>query len=158
MIAAWQCGSLVHGNTSNLGVRICGDQFTVVGLPQVDPANPHTMVYGWEWAVNADRPEINKQVAWDFIKYVLSSPEEWLAKAGFVQPVKGLLDTETAKTFPFLEAHMGDVGTATWYIRSANVNEISLAVGAAIESVVYDNADPQTALDAAQAEVENVLK
>lgn len=135
-----------------------GDQFTVVGLPQVDPANPHTMVYGWEWAVNADRPEINKQVAWDLIKFVLASPEEWLAKAGFVQPVQGLLDTETAKTFPFLEAHMTDVGTATWYIRSANVNEISLAVGAAIESVVYDNADPQTALDAAQAEVENILK
>jgi multiple sugar transport system substrate-binding protein len=135
-----------------------GDQFTVVGLPQVDPANPHTMVYGWEWAVNADRPDVNKQVAWDFIKYVLASPEEWLAKAGFVQPVKGLLDTETAKTFPFLAAHMKDVETATWYIRSPYVNEISLAVGAAIERVVYDNADPQASLDTAQAEIENVLK
>lgn len=135
-----------------------GDQFTVVGLPQVDPTNPHTMVYGWEWAVNANRPEINKQVAWDFIKFVLASPEEWLAKAGFVQPVKGLLETETAKTFPFLSVHLKDVETATWYIRSGKVNEISLAVGAAIESVIYDNADPQTALDAAQAEAEKALK
>ena len=135
-----------------------GDQFTVVGLPQVDPTNPRTMVYGWEWAVNADRPEINKQVAWDFIKFVLASPEEWLAKAGFVQPVKGLLETETAKTFPFLSVHLKDVETATWYIRSGKVNEISLAVGAAIEAVVYDNVDPQTALDAAQTEAENALK
>jgi len=135
-----------------------GDQFTVVGLPQVDPTNPRTMVYGWEWAVNADRPEINKQVAWDFIKFVLASPEEWLAKAGFVQPVKGLLETETAKTFPFLSVHLKDVETATWYIRSGKVNEISLAVGAAIEAVVYDNVNPQTALDAAQAEAENALK
>jgi ABC-type glycerol-3-phosphate transport system substrate-binding protein len=68
------------------------------------------------------------------------------------------LETETAKTFPFLSAHLKDVGTATWYIRSAYVNEISLAIGAAIDSVVYDNADPQTALDAAQAEAENALK
>jgi len=135
-----------------------GEDFTVVGLPQVDPTNPRTMVYGWEWAVNADRPEINKQVAWDFIKFVLSSPEEWLAKAGFVQPVEGLLETETAKTFPFLSVHLKDVETASWYIRSGYVNEISLAVGAAIDSVVYDNADPQAALDAAQAEAENAMK
>ncbi|MFH1446331.1 MAG: ABC transporter substrate-binding protein [Chloroflexota bacterium] len=155
-VAMWITGPWATPQIS--ASEFVGDQFTVVGLPQVNPANPHTMVYGWEWAVNADRPDVNKQVAWDFIKYVLASPEEWLAKAGFVQPVKGLLDTETAKTFPFLAAHMKDVETATWYIRSPYVNEISLAVGAAIEKVVYDNADPQTSLDTAQAEVEKVLK
>ncbi|HWU40317.1 MAG TPA: hypothetical protein VN203_21935, partial [Candidatus Acidoferrum sp.] len=79
-------------------------------------------------------------------------------KAGFVQPVKGVANTEVAKKFPFFDVHMKDVATASWYIRSENVNEIAQAVGRAVDSVVYDGADPKTALDAAQASVEKVLK
>ena len=134
------------------------DDFTVVGLPQVDPAKPRTMVYGWAWGVNRNKPEKNKIVAWDFIKFMLSKPEEWLAKAGFVQPVKGVANTDVAKKFPFFDVHMKDVASASWYIRSENVNEIAQAVGRAVDSVVYDGADPKTALDAAQASVEKVLK
>lgn len=133
------------------------NDFTVVGLPQVDPSKPHTMVYGWAWAVNKNRSATNKVVAWDFVKFALSKPDQWLAKAGFVQPVKGVSETATAKNFPFFDVHMKDVQTATWYIRSPFVNEISQAVGRAVESVVYDGADPKTALDAAQAAVAKVL-
>lgn len=132
--------------------------FTVVGFPQVDPAKPHTMVYGWAWGVNKNKPEKNKIVAWDFVKFMLAKPDQWLAKAGFVQPAKGVNETEVAKKFPFFDAHMKDVSTATWYIRSENVNEIAQAVGRAVDSVVYDGADPKTSLDAAQAAVEKVLK
>ena len=134
------------------------NEFTVVGFPQVDPAKPHTMVYGWAWGVNKNKPEKNKIVAWDFVRFMLAKPEEWLAKAGFVQPVKGVGDTEVAKKFPFFEVHMKDVATASWYIRSENVNEIAQAVGRAVDSVVYDGADPKAALDAAQAAVEKILK
>ena len=132
--------------------------FTVVGLPQHDPAKPHTMVYGWAWGVNRNKPEKNKIVAWDFVKFMLAKPDEWLARAGFVQPVKGLSQTETARRFPFFDVHMRDVETATWYVRSENVNEIAQAVGRAVESVVYDGVDPKVALDAAQASVERVLR
>ena len=134
------------------------NDFTVVGLPQVDPAKPHTMVYGWAWGVNKNKPDKNKIVAWDFVRFMLSKPDEWLAKAGFVQPVKGVSETEVAKKFPFFNVHMKDVQTATWYMRSENVNEIAQAVGRAVDSVVYDDADPKTALDAAQAQVEKILK
>lgn len=132
--------------------------FTVVGLPQVDPSKPRTMVYGWAWGVNKNKPETNKLVAWDFVKFMLAKPEEWLAKAGFVQPIKGVANTEVAKKFPFFDVHMKDVSTASWYIRSENVNEIAQAVGRAVDSVVYDGADPKTALDAAQAAAEKALK
>ena len=37
-------------------------------------------------------------------------------------------------------------------------NEITQAIGRAIERVVYDGADPKASLDQAQAEVEKVLK
>lgn len=134
------------------------NDFTVVGFPQVDPAKPHTMVYGWAWGVNKNRPEKNKIAAWDFVRFMLAKPDEWLAKAGFVQPVKGLAETEVAKKFPFFDVHMKDVATASWYVRSEDVNEIAQAVGRAVDSVVYDNADPKAALDAAQASVEKILK
>jgi multiple sugar transport system substrate-binding protein len=134
------------------------NDFTVVGLPQVDPAKPHTMVYGWAWGVNKNKPANNKIVAWDFVRFMLAKPDEWLAKAGFVQPIKGVSETEVAKKFPFFNVHMKDVQTATWYIRSENVNEIAQSVGRAVDSVVYDDADPKAALDAAQAAVEKILK
>ncbi len=62
--------------------------------------------------------EANKIAAWDFVKFMLAKPDEWLAKAGFVQPVKGVSETEVAKKFPFFDVHMKDVSTASWYIRS----------------------------------------
>jgi len=98
------------------------------------------------------------EVAWDFVKFMLSKPDEWLAKAGFVQPVKGVAETEVAKKFPFFDVHMKDVQTASWYLRSEHVNEIAQAVGRAVEAVVYDGADPKAQLDAAQAAVEKVIK
>ncbi|MCL4394026.1 MAG: ABC transporter substrate-binding protein [Chloroflexi bacterium] len=133
------------------------NDFTVVGLPQVDPANPHTMVYGWAWGVYQNRPADNKTAAWDFIKFMLGKPDQWLAKAGFVQPVKGVADSQTAKDFPFFAVHMKDVQTATWYIRSSYANEIATDVGKAVESVVYDGADPKTSLDAAQAAIDKAM-
>ncbi len=133
------------------------NDFTVAGLPQVDSSKPHTMVYGWAWGVYKNRPDKNKVVAWDFVKFMLSKPDEWLGKAGFVQPVKGVSETETAKKFPFFDVHMKDVQTATWYIRSEYVNEIAQAVGRAVDSVVYDGVDPKVALDQAQATVDKIL-
>jgi multiple sugar transport system substrate-binding protein len=132
--------------------------FTVVGLPQVDPAKPHTMVYGWAWGVNRAKPDRNKIVAWDFVRFMLAKPDEWLAKAGFVQPVKGVSQTDVAKKFPFFDVHMKDVETATWYVRSEHVNEIAQAIGRAVDAVVYDGMDPKAALDAAQASAEKTLK
>jgi len=135
-----------------------GNDFTVVSLPQVDPAHPRTLVYGWMWGVNKAKPEAEKAAAWDFIRFMLAKPDEWLGKVGFVQPVLGVDQSETAKQFPYYAVHMKDVSTASWYLRSEFTNEITQALGRAIERVVYDGADPKASLDQAQVEVEKVLK
>ncbi|HXW25327.1 MAG TPA: extracellular solute-binding protein, partial [Xanthobacteraceae bacterium] len=135
-----------------------GDDFTVVSLPQVDPANPKTLVYGWMWGVNKAKPDAQKVAAWDFIRFMLAKPEVWLDKVGFVQPIKGVDQSDVAKKFPYFAVHMRDVSTGSWYIRSEFTNEIGQALGRAIERVVYDGADPKASLDQAQAEVERVLK
>ena len=144
--------------TSQIRQSSIKDAFTVVSLPQVDPAKPHTIVYGWMWGVNKAKPEAEKVAAWDFVKFMLSKPEEWLSKVAFVQPVKGVNETDVAKNFPFFDVHMKDVATASWYIRSEFTNEIGQAVGRAIERMIYDGMDPKASLDQAQAEVDKVLK
>jgi multiple sugar transport system substrate-binding protein len=135
-----------------------GDDFTVVSLPQVDPSKPRTMVYGWMWGVNNAKPAAEKVAAWDFVRFMLAKPEEWLGKVGFVQPVKGVDQSDVAKKFPYFDVHMRDVSTASWYIRSEFTNEIGQALGRAIERVIYDGADPKASLDQAQTEAEKVLK
>jgi multiple sugar transport system substrate-binding protein len=134
-----------------------GSDFTVVSLPQVDPAKPHTLVYGWMWGVNKAKPEAEKAAAWDFIRFMLAKPEVWLDKVGFVQPVKGVEQSSVAREFPFFDVHMKDVSTGSWYIRSEFTNEITQSLGRAIERVVYDGADPKASLDQAQTEAERVL-
>jgi ABC-type glycerol-3-phosphate transport system substrate-binding protein len=75
-----------------------------------------------------------------------------------VQPVKGVNETAVAKNFPFFDVHMKDVASASWYIRSEFTNEITQAIGRAIERTVYDGVDPKTSLDQAQAEIDKILK
>ncbi len=154
-VAMWITGPWA---TPQIRQSAIGDDFTVVSLPQVDPSKPRTMVYGWMWGVNKAKPDAQKVAAWDFVKFMLAKPDEWLGKVGFVQPVKSLDQSETASKFPYFAVHMRDVATASWYIRSEFTNEIGQALGRAIERVVYDGADPKTSLDQAQAEVEKVLK
>jgi len=144
--------------TSQIRQSAIKDGFTVVSFPQVNPAQPHTIVYGWMWGVNKAKPAAQKVVAWDFIRFVLSKPDEWLSKVAFVQPVKGVNETAVAKNFPFFDAHMKDVATASWYIRSEYTNEISQAIGRAVERTVYDGVDPKASLDQAQAEIDKILK
>jgi len=153
-VAIWMTGPWA---TNQLKESQIGDRWTVTSLPQLDPENPHTMMYGFTWGVNKDKPELEKLVAWDFIRYMLSNPEEWLQKASFIQPRVGILETETAQNFPFMDVHLKDVETASWYLRSVYTNEIVQIVGRAIERVIFEGADPQTSLDQAQEECTNAL-
>jgi ABC-type glycerol-3-phosphate transport system substrate-binding protein len=144
--------------TSQIRQSRIGNDFTVVSLPQVNPAKPHTILYGWMWGVNKAKPEAEKIASWDFIRFMLDKPGEWLNKVAFFQPIKGLDATAAAEHFPFFAVHMHDIMVGSWYIRSEFTNEITQAIGRAIERVIYDGANPKTSLDQAQAEVTRVLK
>ena len=53
------------------------------------PPSRTPIVYGWAWGVNKAKPEAEKVAAWDFISFMLAKPDEWLAKAAFVQAGEG---------------------------------------------------------------------
>lgn len=153
-VAIWMTGPWA---TSQLLDSEISDHWAVTSLPQLDPENPHTMMYGFTWGVNKDKPEVNKMVAWDFIRFMLSNPEEWLQKASFIQPRVGLLESETAQSFPYIDVHLKDVETGTWYLRSVYTNEVVQIVGRAIERTIFQGVDPQTSLDQAQEECTSML-
>ena len=153
-VAIWYTGPWA---TNQLLASELEDNWVVSSMAQLDPNDPHTMMYGFTWGVNKAKPDLNKMVAWDFIRYMLSNPEEWLQKASFIQPRVGLLDTETAKVFPYIDVHLGDVETASWYLRSVYTNEVVQIVGRAIERTIFQDIDPKTSLDQAQVECTNML-
>jgi multiple sugar transport system substrate-binding protein len=126
-------------------------------MAQLDPDNPKTMIYGFTWGVNNRKDEIEKMVAWDFVRYMLAKPEEWLQKASFIQPRVGLLETETAKAFPYIDVHLGDVESGSWYVRSVHTNELVQIVGRAVERVIFQGVEPEESLKQADDEAEKIL-
>ncbi len=126
-------------------------------MAQKDPNNPTTMIYGFTWGVNKGKSAIEKKVAWDFVRFMLAKPEEWLQKASFIQPRTGLLDTETAKSFPYIQVHLADVASGKWYVRSAHTNQLVDITGNAIERVIFQGVDPQASLDQATQEANKIL-
>ncbi len=126
-------------------------------MPQVDPKNPKTMMYGFTWGVNENKDKIEKKVAWDFVRFLLAKPQEWLGEASFIQPRAGLLETAAAKNFPYIDVHMRDIETASWYVRSVHTNELVDIVGRAVERMIFNGIDPQVSLNQADEEAEKIL-
>ncbi len=115
------------------------------------------MVYGFTWGVNKARPDVNKQVAWDFIRFMQSKPADWITKAAMLSPRTGLLDLAEVKQFPSIQTHLKDIETASWYLIHPKTNEIVQIVGKAIERTVMNGMDPKASLDQAQDECTKAL-
>jgi len=126
-------------------------------MAQLDPENPKTMMYGFTWGVNNRKDELEKKVAWDFVRFMLAKPEEWLQKASFIQPRAGLLETKTAKEFPYIDVHLGDVESGSWYVRSVHTNELVQIVGRAVERMIFQGVAPEESLKQADDEAEKIL-
>jgi multiple sugar transport system substrate-binding protein len=126
-------------------------------ISQLDPSKPKTMMYGFTWGVNKDKPSIEKKVAWDFVRFMLANPEEWIVQASFIQPRKGLLETKAAKDFPYMDIHLKDIETASWYVRSVHTNQLVEIVGRAVEQVIFQGVEPKDAMKSAHEEAVKIL-
>jgi multiple sugar transport system substrate-binding protein len=123
--------------------------YTVVPLPQIDPAKPRTMMYSFNLVVNARiAPEL-KTVAWDFIQSATSQPSLWMLRTRMINPVKGWFDTPEARQVPYLDVFIRDLSIGTPMARSQQFNELQSAIARAVDRVVLENADPKQSLDRA---------
>jgi hypothetical protein len=68
-----------------------------------------------------------------------------------------LLETETAKAFPYIDVHLADVESGSWYVRSVHTNELVQIVGRAIERAIFQDAAAEETLKQADDEAEKIL-
>ena len=126
------------------------------GLPKVYG------VGGWGLAINADASAKQKEAAWTFIKWITSKPvhkEMNLMGAGSFLRKSEMTDADLTAKFPFLPvvAKSFENGDADYRPRIPEYPKIQDILGTAVNSVLVGNADPKSALDAAQASAEKLF-
>lgn len=110
---------------------------------------------GWGMAINANISDKQKEAAWAFIKWLVSPPvhkEFNLMGAGSFLRKSEMTDPDLLAKFPFLPviAETFEHGDGEYRPRIPQYPEIQDLLGTAVNGVLVGNADPKTALDAAQ--------
>jgi multiple sugar transport system substrate-binding protein len=134
------------------------DAYTVAPLPAISADRPRTIVYSYNWAVNAKASEDQRRAAWDFIHYCAIRPAEWMAVAKYLQPVKGWYETPAARQTPFLNVFIHDLSVGKPMPQTKHYTELQASLARMIERVVFNNADPKQALDQAAEEFSRAAK
>jgi multiple sugar transport system substrate-binding protein len=134
------------------------DNYTAVPLPQLRPGLPATLIYSYNWAVNAKASAVQKQVAWDFIHYLSSKPELWWGKIKFLQGTRGWFDMPAAKESPFLQVYIHDIAVGRALGRTLYQTELQAILARVIDRVALGSDDPKRALDQAVEEFNRAAK
>ncbi len=108
-------------------------------------------------AINADIDDKQKEAAWAFIKWLVSKPihkEFNLQGAGSFMRISQMTDPDLTAKFDFLPvvAKVYENGNGEYRPRIPQYPEIQDILGSAVNSVLAGAAEPQAALDEAQAE------
>lgn len=114
-------------------------------------------VGGWGMAINADIDPKQQEAAWAFIKWLVSKPvhkEFNLQGAGSFMRISQMTDPDLVAKFDFLPvvATVYENGNGEYRPRIPQYPEIQDILGSAVNAVLAGAAEPQAALDEAQAE------
>jgi multiple sugar transport system substrate-binding protein len=132
---------------------------------QILPANQtHATISGPDQWVMFDNGDARKQAAWTFLKWFTSAPEhmQFAIKTGDL-PIRAsevkLPDYATyTKQYPGIQTFVENEANATKARPViSNYNEVSEAMGQAIQAVLLGKADPKQALDDAAQQVDTIL-
>lgn len=126
--------------------------YTVVPLPQMRPAQPATLIYSFNWSVNARASAAQKRVAWDLIHFMSSQPEMWWQRIQFLQGTKGWLSMPVARNTPFMSAFTHDLSVGRPLGRTTYYADLQTIIARMVDRVVLKDVDPKAALAEAQAE------
>ena len=125
---------------------------TVVPLPQIRPDHPVTLIYSFNWTVNARASAAQKRVAWDLIHFFSTQPTLWWTRIGFLQGAEGWYKTPEAQRTPFLNVFNHDLSVGRPVPRTTHYPELQAALKRMMDRVILNNADPKQALDQAAEE------
>jgi len=129
------------------------EAYVVAPLPQRDPEDPHTLLNSYALAVSADSAA--PDVAWDFIRYLVSDSDGYLERAGYVTGFKGWADTEVAQRTKGAQVFAEGQQHGSFVWRSPTWAEEGAAIKAAIEQFAQ-GVPVQTALDQAAEQIDRI--
>jgi multiple sugar transport system substrate-binding protein len=113
--------------------------------------------YGHYYMVNGQKPKENQQMAWKFVAYMLSHPEEYLAKVNIVQPTVELMKSETYKSMPYSEVFTNDMAKGHIVYYGEDSAKIQSHIREAVESVMLAGVSPENAVKTLKRKVQEVL-
>ena len=120
--------------------------YTVVPLPQLRPERPATLIYSFNWAVNARASAAQKRVAWDLSHFFSSRPELWWERVQFLQGTKYWLSMPVARNTPFMSAFTHDMSVGRPLGRTIYYADLQTIIARMVDRVILKDADPKTAL------------
>lgn len=133
----------------------------VVPLPQVNPAKPVTIVYGFAFAVNPYIPEAKQKTVHELIRYLVQDAKAWYDKTTYLSPRANFLQLpgmEEAKKTGYVDIFVKDSSIGRFVTRSPQFLEIADAMHRAMERVVLKGEDEKKSLDRACADIDEALK
>ncbi|TNB47482.1 sugar ABC transporter substrate-binding protein [Martelella lutilitoris] len=138
------------------------DDVAITTAPHSGDMAPSYGIGGWGMAINADVSPEEQEAAWAFIKW-LTSPEihkefNMLGAGSFLRKSE-MTDPDLLAKFPFLPvlAETFENGNYDYRPRIPEYPQIQDFLGTAVNSVLVGDADPKEALDAAQAQAEDLF-
>ena len=102
--------------------------------------------YGHYYMVNGQAPARSQQTAWKFIGYMLTHPEEYLAKVSLPQPTKKLMASKQYTEMPFSKVFTDDMARGHIVYYGANSAKLQELIKKAVESVMLGNVASDKAL------------
>jgi multiple sugar transport system substrate-binding protein len=132
------------------------DNYRVVPLPQVDPANPVNPLYAYYWSV-VEQSAV-KEDAFKLIGFLASDPGAWLENVEFIQPRAGWDELPEVETFPFYDVWAAELLHGQFQPVVPTSQEVDAIVMSAIENSILNGVEPQEALDQAAEQINQVLQ
>jgi multiple sugar transport system substrate-binding protein len=120
----------------------------VIPFPQFKNAKKKvaSLYYGHYYLVNAQSPADNQYMAWKFIGYMLTHPEDYLAKVSLPQPTKKLWASDQFKNMPFSKVFANDMARSHIVYYGANSAKMKALMQTCVESVMLNGVPSDKAL------------
>lgn len=113
--------------------------------------------YGHYLMVNSSIPKSKQKIAWQFIKYMLDHPLEYLTEVNIIQPRKDLIESELFKSLPYTDIFMADMARAKPVFLHENGYQFERYIKEAIEDVMLSNVNSEEALATLKRKIQDVL-
>ena len=113
--------------------------------------------YGHYMMVNSQIDSEKQKMAWKFIDYMLSHPEEYLLEVNIIQPRKDLVESEMFKDLPYTDVFMDDLERSKPVFLHENGYQMERYIKSAVEEVMLTNLTVEEALETLEERVDEVI-